>query len=97
MNREQVVSILRTHFHEVRRQFRVTHLALFGSAARDEMHHNSDVDILVTFEGVPTFDGYMDLKTYLEQLIGTRVDLVTESGIKPRMRLVIEKDLVRVA
>lgn len=97
MRREQVVSVLRTHFDEIRKEFGVAHLALFGSAARDELHHNSDVDILVTFDGVPTFDGYMDLKTYLEQLIGTDVDLVTESAVKPRMRPVIEKDLVRVA
>jgi uncharacterized protein len=97
MRREQVVSVLRTHLHEIRKEFRVAQLALFGSAARDELQHNSDVDILVTFEGVPTFDGYMDLKTYLEQLIGTDVDLVTESAVKPRMRPVIERDLVRVA
>ena len=97
MRREQVVSVLRTHLHEIRKEFRVAQLMLFGSAARDELQHNSDVDILVTFEGVPTFDGYMDLKTYLEQLIGTTVDLVTESAIKPRMRPVIERDLVRVA
>ncbi|MBX3305510.1 MAG: nucleotidyltransferase family protein [Nitrospira sp.] len=97
MRREQVMSVLRLHLHEIRREFRVTQLALFGSAARDEMQLDSDVDILVTFEGVPTFDGYMDLKTYLEQLIGTSVDLVTESAVKPRMRPVIEKDLLRVA
>ena len=97
MRREQVVSVLRTHLHEIQKEFRVTQLVLFGSAARDEMQHNSDVDILVTFEGVSTFDGYMDLKTYLEQLIGTDVDLVTESAVKPRMRPVIERDLFRVA
>lgn len=60
------------------------------------MQLDSDVDILVTLEGMPTFDRYMDLKAYLEQLIGTSVDLVTESAVKPRMRSVIEKDLVRV-
>lgn len=97
MKRDQVVSILQTHLHEIRTEFRVAQLSLFGSAARNEMQRNSDVDILVTFEGMPTFDGYMDLKAYLEQLIGTGVDLVTESAVKPRMRPVIEKDLVRVA
>lgn len=97
MRREQVVSVLRTHLDEIQKEFRVAQLSLFGSAARDELQHNSDVDILVTFDGVPTFDGYMDLKKYLERLIGTDVDLVTESAVKPRMRPVIEKDLVRVA
>ncbi|HMS84517.1 MAG TPA: nucleotidyltransferase family protein [Nitrospira sp.] len=91
------MTVLQTHLHEIRREFCVTQLALFGSAARDEMQLNSDVDILVHFEGVPTFDRYMDLKAYLEQVIGASVDLVTESAVKPRMRPVIEKDLVRVA
>ena len=91
------MTVLQMHLPEIRNEFRVTQLALFGSAARDEMQLDSDVDILVTCEGMPTFDSYMDLKAYLEQLIGTSVDLVTESAVKPRMRSVIEKDLVRVA
>lgn len=91
------MTVLQMHLPEIRSEFRVTQLALFGSAARDKMQLDSDVDILVTLEGMPTFDRYMDLKAYLEQLIGTSVDLVTESAVKPRMRSVIEKDLVRVA
>jgi uncharacterized protein len=50
-----------------------------------------------TFEGAPTFDRYMDLKAYLELLLGAGVDLVTEGALKPRMRPIIEKDLVHVA
>lgn len=96
MNREHLMSVLRTHLHEIRMKFRVKQLALFGSAARDKMRRSSDVDILVTFDGTPTFDRYMDLKAYLERLTGTGVDLVTESALKPRMRPMIEKDLVRV-
>lgn len=97
MNREHLLSVLQAHLQELRRQFGVRRLALFGSAARDEMRHGSDVDILVAFEDPPTFDRYMDLKAYLERLFGTGVDLVTEEGLKPRMRPIIEKDLVHVA
>ena len=81
----------------MRAQFGVLQLALFGSAARDEIRRDSDVDILVAFEGAPTFDCYMDLKAYLERLLETRVDPVTEGALKPRMRPIIEKDLLRVA
>ena len=70
---------------------------MFGSAARDEMHEGSDVDVLVEFEGLATFDGYMDLKFYLENLFKTSVDLVTEKGVKPRMRPIIQRDLIYVA
>jgi predicted nucleotidyltransferase len=55
------------------------------------------VDILVEFQEAATFDGYMDLKAFLETILSTSVDLVTEDAVKPRMRPVIEKDMVRVA
>jgi len=97
MNRGQVLSLLNQHREDIQRRFAVKHLALFGSAARDEMHEGSDVDVLVEFEGPATFDGYMDLKFYLENLFKTSVDLVTEKGVKPRMRPIIQRDLIYVA
>lgn len=97
MTRDQVLSTLHGHLPEIRSRFGVKRLTLFGSAARDEMRSGSDVDVLVQFEGPPTFDGYMDLKAYLENLLGTSVDLVTEEALKPRMRPIVEKDRVHVA
>ena len=73
------------------------YLALFGSAARDEMRPDSDVDVLVDFDGPATFDGYFELKDYLEGLLCRPVDLVTDKGLKPGARQYVERDLVRVA
>lgn len=70
---------------------------MFGSAARDELHDESDIDVLVEFERAATYDGYFDLKEFLEQLLGRRVDLVTEKGLQPRARRHVEKDFIRVA
>ncbi len=97
MNRNQVISLLSNHREEILRRFSVQRLSVFGSAARDEMREGSDVDMLVEFQGPATFDGYMDLKFYLEDLFGTKVDLVTIDSVKPRMRPIIEKDLINVA
>jgi uncharacterized protein len=97
MNREQVVSALNQHRDEMQRRFAMRHLAIFGSAARDELREGSDIDVLVEFEGPPTFDGYIGLKDYLEALFGTEVDLATEAMVKPRLWKYIEKDLLRVA
>lgn len=97
MNRSQVLALLGDHRDEIMRRFAVKRLSVFGSAARDEMHEGSDVDVLVQFDGPATFDGYMDLKSYLEGLLGTAVDLVTEKGLKPRARRHIEKDLIHVS
>lgn len=97
MNRTAVLKLLTEHRDELRHRFGASHLALFGSAARDEMRADSDIDVLVEFEGAASFDRYVGLKDYLEHLFGAKVDLATEAMIKPRLRRHIEKDLLRVA
>ena len=72
-------------------------MGLFGSAARDELRPDSDIDVLVEFDGPASYDRYFDLKDYLEQLLGRTVDLVTSKGLKPRARQHVEQDLIRVA
>ena len=97
MNKQQALALLLQHRDEIAWRFAVKHLALFGSTARGEAREDSDVDVLVDFEGPATFDGYMGLKFYLEELLGKEVDLVTESGLKPRARPHVKRDLIRVA
>jgi predicted nucleotidyltransferase len=97
MNKHRVLSLLASRREDILVRFRVKKLGVFGSAARDDMQSDSDVDILVEFQEAATFDRYMDLKVYLEAVLGTSVDLVTEEAVKPRMRPIIERDMVRVA
>jgi uncharacterized protein len=82
---------------QVLKRLGVERLRLFGSAARDEAAAGSDADFLVRFAGPPTFDGYMDLKFYLEDLLGVQVDLVTEDALRPEMRDAVERDALLVA
>jgi predicted nucleotidyltransferase len=74
----------------------VQSLAVFGSVARNEATTASDIDILVKFQGKATFDRYMDLKFFLEDLLGAHVDLVTDKAIKPKLRPIIKKEAVYV-
>ena len=97
MRKQAALELLQAHKPEIVRRFVVHRLAVFGSTARDEAGDDSDVDVLVEFEGAPTFDRYMGLQAYLEDLLGTGIDLVTPSAIRPRMRQSIEKELVDVA
>ncbi len=97
MNRNLILAKLESRREEIRQRFKVKRLGIFGSCARGEMRPESDIDVLVEFNGEPTFDGYMDLKFYLESLFGTGVDLVTEDAVRPRMRPIIERDLIHVA
>ena len=82
---------------ELIERFDVRELGLFGSAARDELRGDSDIDLLVEFAHPPTLDHYMGLKFHLETLLGLPVDLVTKGGLKPRANTHVQKDLIRVA
>jgi predicted nucleotidyltransferase len=66
---------------------------LFGSYRRGIATPDSDMDFLVTLER-SSFDDYMDLKFFLEDLFGCTVDLVPEKDIKPRLRPYIMEDVV---
>ena len=96
MNRASILALLDERRDVIKTRFGARHLALFGSAARDELRAESDVDVLVEFDGPATYDGYFSLKDYLEQLLNRPVDLVTSKGLKPRARQHVEQDLIRV-
>jgi predicted nucleotidyltransferase len=55
------------------------------------------VDVLVDFGSPPSFDRYMDVKFFLEELLGRRVDLVTETALRERLRPHVEREAVPVA
>jgi len=97
VERAEILDSLRSQRDEMRTRFGALSLSLFGSVARDEAVPGSDIDVLVDFGGPPTFDQYMDLKFFLEDLLQAKVDLVTESGLRPRMRPYIEEEAIRVA
>lgn len=89
--------MLSTHRSEIERRFGVKTLAVFGSVARDEANSESDLDVLVVFAGPTRFDPFMRLKAYLENLVGTRVDLVTPKSMRPELRSQIEREALYVA
>ncbi|WFN35281.1 nucleotidyltransferase family protein [Methanogenium sp. S4BF] len=69
------------------RDLGVRRIGLFGSFVRDEAREDSDIDILVEFdEGRRSFDSYMDLKFFLEDLFRRKVDLVDRDAIKTGLR-----------
>lgn len=97
MNRQQVIGLLEQRMPEIRRRFDVTELALFGSAARDQLRPESDIDVLIHFRLSATFAQYMGLKFYLEELLGRSVDLVTAKGLRKEFRPHIERESLVVA
>ncbi len=97
MTREEIITVLKNRLEEIQQRFSVRSISLFGSVVRGEAKYDSDIDVLVVFEGKPTFDAFMDLQFYLEDLLGARVDLVTENALRPQVRRAIEGELLNVA
>lgn len=67
---------LKTHYH-------VGTLEVFGSFVRGDEGKNSDLDLLVTFDEVPTLFGFVALENYLTDMLGIKVDLVMKDSLKP--------------
>lgn len=68
------------------RQHGATNVRLFGSAIRDEEHEGSDLDLLVEMEPGRSLLDHVALKQDLEDLLGCKVDVVTEQSLHPRIR-----------
>lgn len=88
-----VLNIIREKQSEIESRFKVRRLGVFGSFARGTAGPDSDVDILVELNE-PTFDNYMDLKFYLEDILNHPIDLVIHDTVKPRLKPIIEKEVV---
>jgi predicted nucleotidyltransferase len=96
MNRYEIQRRLKGHMEQLS-AFGVKSLAIFGSVAQGKAKPGSDLDMLVDFNALATFDQYMTLKFFLEDLFKCRVDLVTRKALKPRMRSHVEKEAILVA
>jgi uncharacterized protein len=96
MDRETVLKLLSERRPEWEK-YDVGSLAVFGSFARDEAGDDSDLDVLVEFRHEPTYQTYMGLKFYLEDLFGRTVDVVTPEGLRPQLRKLVEREALRVA
>lgn len=92
-NRAALLRFMKEKQTDLARRFSVRRIGVFGSMVRDNAGPSSDVDILVEL-AEPTFDHYMDLKFYLESMLGRPVDLVLHDAIKPRLKPIIEQEVV---
>lgn len=92
---QQILDILSAHVQELR-QMGARQLGLFGSYRRGTATAQSDLDFLIVLAR-PSFDDYMTIKFYLEDLFGCPVDLVIETDLKPRLRPTVLSEVLYVA
>ena len=96
MNRDEVLNVLRAHKPILSQRFGVRELALFGSVVRNQVTKDSDIDILVRFDGPATSKAYFGTQFYLEDLLGHPVDLVTNKALRAELRPYVEREAVNV-
>jgi predicted nucleotidyltransferase len=96
MRKDEVLKLLAEHKPELVRRFGITDLALFGSTVRNEARTDSDIDVLVSFDGPATSKRYFGVQFYLEDLLGSPIDLVTDKALRPQLRPYIEASAIHV-
>jgi predicted nucleotidyltransferase len=86
--REQILQIAASHGAQ--------NVRLFGSTARGDFRSDSDVDLLVDLEPDRSLFDLSGLLIELQELLGCEVDVVTERGLRPRIREAVLRDAVRL-
>lgn len=94
MRQQEVLETLANHQNTLK-DFGVKSLILFGSVARDEAKIDSDVDLLVEFNGLVGLFTFVRLKRYLEEILGSSVDLGTPDSLKPYLRESVLRESIR--
>jgi predicted nucleotidyltransferase len=98
MTREEILETLRRSREELRREFGVESMALFGSAARGDAGPSSDIDVLIEVERTISLFQLVALQLRLQELLDApKVDVVLREAIFPPLRERILAEALRVA
>jgi predicted nucleotidyltransferase len=92
----RIKEIIEKHKDELKKQYGVKEIGIFGSFVRGEAKESSDVDILVEFERPIGFFKFLELEEYLSKLIDRKVDLVSKKALKSHIGKYILKEVVKV-
>jgi predicted nucleotidyltransferase len=96
VNRSKVLHLLAQNKPALATRFGVLRLALFGSTVRDTAGPDSDIDILVYFDGPATSERYFGVQFFLEDLLGRPIELITDKALRSELRPYIELEAVHI-
>jgi len=91
----EIKSILSSGLPKLKKRYPISSMAIFGSYARGDQTENSDLDILVEFNGDIGWD-FFDLAKEIEEILHLKIDLVSGKAIKPHYWAHIKQDLIYV-
>ena len=95
LNTESIKSVLKENEPNLKANYPIKSLAIFGSYARNSQNSNSDIDLLVEFSG-PIGLRFVNLADELEQILHNKVDLICRKGLPEKFLLNIKNELVYV-
>ncbi len=93
---KEIERALKENKAELRKQYKVKDIGIFGSYVRGEQKKRSDVDILVEFHDVPDLLKFIELERFLEKILKIKVDLVRKKAIRPELKRSILKETIHV-
>jgi len=96
MDKEYIISFLKTHKNEMKERFGLETIGLFGSYAKNKQKDESDIDLAVEIKSQNSFRSFFGLKFYLEESFGKTVDLGIEHDLKPIVREYIKNEIIYV-
>lgn len=99
MKKEDIKKILTENKEQIKK-YKLISIALFGSFVKNEESEESDIDILVEFDNsmfdenfTGYSDNYIELLSFLEQILGRKVDLLTNDMISPYIKPYILREV----
>jgi uncharacterized protein len=98
LNKNEILSFLQEHIHDLKTEYKISKIGIFGSFARNEENDNSDIDILLEFESGTEniYEKKIKLKEYLSANFNRDVDLCREKYIKPYIRDYLANEVIYV-
>ena len=84
-NFEEIKEIIQKYKGELKEQYGLKEIGIFGSYVRGEQNEESDLDILVELEKPVGFVRFLKLESALSQLLGVPVEIVTKKALKPNI------------
>jgi predicted nucleotidyltransferase len=93
---ENIKKILAKHRDELKREYKIIEIGIFGSYIRGEQKRKSDIDILVKFDEPVSLLDLVGAENYLSDLLGIKVDLVPKEDVRPELKKRILREVVYV-
>jgi len=81
----KILKTLKENLPELKEEYKINTLEVFGSFVRSKQEEESDLDLLITFTENPSLLKYIKLENFLSDLLGIQVDLVMKDSLKPRL------------